>query len=135
MRPCLLGSRRLKLYECIGLWSGRKGAQGTDGRFTQETHGTGNGKGYDLSVPWFSRQAAPTRIAFHSNPAAPCKGEVLGTGKPPTGLQEVLRGERKGCGGVGTGTGKAVPGVRGGVLGFAIQMRDYFMGEKSAGRM
>jgi hypothetical protein len=80
---------------------GRKGAQGTDGGRkgrkgqtggspSQETHGTGNCKGYALSVPGFSRQAAPTRIAFHSNPAAPCKGEVLDAGKPPLACKKFL---------------------------------------------
>jgi hypothetical protein len=33
------------------------------------------------------------------------------------------------------GTGVAVPGVLGEVLRSGIQMRDYFMGEKSSGRM
>jgi hypothetical protein len=84
----LLGSRRLKLHECIGLWSGRKGQTG--GSPSQETHGTGNCKGYALSVPGFSRQAAPTRIAFHSNPVAQCKGEVLDTGNPPLACKKFL---------------------------------------------
>jgi hypothetical protein len=35
-------------------------------------------------------KAAPTRIAFHSIPAAPCKGEVLDAGKPPLACKKFL---------------------------------------------
>ena len=87
--PCRRSTRTpLKEAKSFCRGQGRKGQ--TEGSPSQETHGTGNCKGYDMSVPGLSRQAAPTRIAFHSNPAAPCKGEVLGTGNPPLACKKFL---------------------------------------------
>jgi hypothetical protein len=105
----------------------------TGGSPSQETHGTDNCKGYALSVPGFSRQAAPTRIAFHSNPAARCKGEALDAGKPPLACKKFLDENEKAA--AESELERRFREFEAKFWGLRFKMRDYFMGEKSAGRM